>query len=58
MSNEERIEEMVWQAHQAGDVDKLHEMVEKYQLSHPNKRLIDIYEMAHFHLKTNRLIKR
>jgi len=60
MSNEERIEEILYQAHSAGDYDELLSLVKEYQSRSQDrsKRLIDFYEMAHFHVKTNRLIKR
>ena len=57
MTNEERIEEIMYQAHAAGDVDKLHEMVKNLQMRNTDKskRLIDFYELAHFTLKTDRI---
>ena len=53
-SNEERLEEMLIQAHQAGDANEFYDLVRKYSQVHPQKRLIDIYEMAHYELKPNR----
>lgn len=56
MTNEERIEEIMYQAYAAGDVDILHEMVRDLQMRNTdkNKRLIDFYELAHFKLKAER----
>ena len=56
MSNEERIEEILYQAHAAGDVTKCYDLVNEYQSKNQDKskRLIDFYEMAHFRLKFNR----
>lgn len=53
-SNEERLEEMLIQAHQAGDANEFYSLVREYSQKHPQKRLIDIYEMAHYELKPNR----
>ena len=57
MTNEERIEEIMYQEHAAGDVDKLHEIVINLQTRNTDKskRLIDFYELAHFTLKTDRM---
>jgi hypothetical protein len=56
MSNEERIEEILYQAHVAGNVETFYDLVNQYQSRNQDKskRLIDFYEMAHFRLKTNR----
>ena len=56
MSNEERIEEILYQAHSAGDYDELLNLVTEYQSKNQDrtKRPIDFYEMAHFRLKFNR----
>ena len=56
MSNEERLEEIMYQAHVAGDVEEFHKLVNEYQSKNQDrsKRLIDFYEMAHFRLKFNR----
>jgi hypothetical protein len=56
MSNEERIEEIMYQAHMAGDVEEFYNLVSEYQSKNQDrsKRLIDFYEMAHFRLKFNR----
>jgi hypothetical protein len=56
MSNEERIEEIMYQAHAAGDVEEFYKLVNEYQTKNQDrsKRLIDFYEMAHFRLKFNR----
>ena len=56
MCNEERIEEILYQAHQAGTYHELMGLVEEYQYKNQDrtKRSIDFYEMAHFRLKFNR----
>ena len=56
MSNEERIEEICYQAHTVGDFKELINLVNEYQSKNQDrtKRLIDFYEMAHFRLKFNR----
>jgi len=56
MSNEERIEEMLYQAHIAGNAEEFYKLVNEYQSKNQDKskRLIDFYEMAHFRLKFNR----
>ena len=55
MSNEERIEEIFYQAHIAGDVDKLHQYIKEYKISHPHKTQNEIIELAHFTVKTDRM---
>ena len=55
MSNEERIEEIFYQAHIAGDVDKLHQYISEYKISHPHKSQSEIIELAHFRVKTDRM---
>ena len=59
LSNEERLEEIMYQAHAAGDVEELHKIVREYQMKNTDKskRLIDFYEIAHFRLKTDRMSK-
>lgn len=56
MSNEERIEEILYQAHHTGDYNELIDLVNEYQSKNQDKskRAIDFYEMAHFRLKFNR----
>jgi hypothetical protein len=51
MTNEERLEEIIYQAHQRGDNDILHSYVDIYRKQHPNLRLIDYYDMAHTQIK-------
>jgi hypothetical protein len=55
MSNEERIEEIFYQAHTAGDVDTLHQYINEYKISHPHKTQSEIIELAHFRVKTDRM---
>jgi len=56
MSNEERIEEILYQAYAVGEQDELMSLVNEYKSQHQDgtKRMIDFYEMAHFRLKFNR----
>ena len=56
MSNEERIEEILYQAYAVGEQDELMNLVTEYQSKNQDKtkRPIDFYEMAHFRLKFNR----
>ena len=51
MTNEERIEEIIYQSYQRGDTDILHSYVEKYRKLYSNLRLIDYYDMAHTQIK-------
>lgn len=51
MSNEERLEEILYQAHKRGDVDTLHSYANEYRMLYPNLRLIDYYEKAHVQIK-------
>jgi len=55
MSNEERIEEIFYQAHIAGDVDTLHQYIKEYKMSLPHKSQNEIIELAHFRVKTDRM---
>lgn len=55
MSNEERIEEIFYQAHAAGDVDTLHQYIKEYKISHPHKSQNEIIELAHFKVKMDRM---
>lgn len=56
MSNEERIEEILYQAYSVGEQEELMNLVTEYQSRNQDrsKRPIDFYEMAHFRLRTNR----
>ena len=51
MSNEERLEEILYQAHQRGDLDILETYMLEYKQAKPNMRLIDYYDMAHTQIK-------
>ena len=51
MSNEERLEEILYQAHQRGDLDVLEMYMLEYKRANPNMRLIDYYDMAHTQIK-------
>lgn len=51
MSNEERLEEILYQAHQRGDIDVLETYMFEYKQTHPNMRMIDYYDMAHIRIK-------
>jgi hypothetical protein len=55
MSNEERIEEILHQAHTAGYVDTLHQYINEYKISLPHKTQSEIIELAHFRVKTDRM---
>jgi len=55
MSNEERVEEIFYQAHIAGDVDILHQYIKEYKISFPYKSQNEIVELAHFRVKTDRM---
>jgi hypothetical protein len=51
MSNEKRLEEILYQAHQRGDLDVLEIYMLEYKRANPNMRLIDHYDMAHTQIK-------
>lgn len=51
MSNEERLEEIFYQAHQRGDIDVLYGYAHDYAKQHPGLRMIDYYDMAHTQIK-------
>jgi hypothetical protein len=51
MTNEERLEEIIYYAHQKGNIDMLHAYTEIYRYRHPHLRLVDYYEMAHNQIK-------
>jgi hypothetical protein len=55
MSNEERIEEIFYQAYAAGDVDTLRQYIDEYKISLPHKNQNEIIELAHFRVKTDRM---
>lgn len=57
MSNEDRIEEILYQAHSRGDFEKLLELVVESEKTHPSKRKIDHYEFAHFRIRTSYMLK-
>jgi len=46
MSNEELLEEMIYQAHKRGNIDKLHSYARTFKEKYPNLRAIDHYDMA------------
>jgi hypothetical protein len=51
MSNEERLEEILYQAHQRGDLDVLEMYMLEYKRANPHMRMIDHYDMAHIKIK-------
>lgn len=51
MSNEERLEEILYQAHQRGDIDVLYTYACDYVKQHPGLRMIDYYDLAHIQIK-------
>jgi hypothetical protein len=51
MSNEQRLEEILYQAHQRGDVDVLEMYMLEYKRANPYMRMIDHYDMAHIKIK-------
>jgi hypothetical protein len=51
MTNEERLEEIIYQAHQRGDIDTLYYYVDTYKEQYPHLRMIDHYDMAHIQIK-------
>jgi hypothetical protein len=51
MTNEERLEEILYQAHQRRDIDTLYYYVEDFKEQYPHLRTIDHYEMAHSRIK-------
>lgn len=55
MSNEKRVEEIFYEAHITGDVDKLHQYISEYKMSLPHKNQNEIIELAHFRVKTDRM---
>jgi hypothetical protein len=57
MSNEERIEDICYQAYHRGDYDQLIALVIENEKKHPDKRRIDNFEYAHFKLKTSYMLK-
>jgi len=57
MSNEDRIEDICYQAYHRNDYDKLIELVIENEKKHPDKRRIDHFEYAHFKLKTSYMLK-
>jgi hypothetical protein len=57
MNNEERIEEILYQAHSRGDFEKLLELVVESEKNYPDKRRIDHYEFAHFRIRTSYMLK-
>ena len=57
MSNEDRIEEILYQAHHRGDFEMLLTLVNENEKRHPDKRRIEHYEYAHFRLKASYMLK-
>jgi hypothetical protein len=51
MTNENRLEEILYQAHQRGDLDVLEQYMFEYRRANPNLRMIDYYDMAHIRIK-------
>jgi len=51
MTNENRLEEILYQAHQRGDLDILEQYMLEYKRANPNLRMIDHYDMAHIRIK-------
>jgi hypothetical protein len=51
MTNEERLEEIIYQAHKRGDITTLYSYVDIYHERHPHLRMIDHYDMAHIQIK-------
>jgi hypothetical protein len=51
MTNEERLEEIIYQAHERGDIMTLHSYVDVYRERYPHLRMIDHYDMAHTQIK-------
>jgi len=57
MSNEERIEDICYQAYHRGDYDHLIELVVESEKINPSKRRIEHFEYAHFKIKTSYMLK-
>lgn len=57
MNNEERIEDICYQAYHRNDYDQLIELVVESEKRNPDKRRIDHFEYAHFKLKTSYMLK-
>jgi len=57
MSNEERIEEILYQAHHRGDFETLLTLVNENEKRYPDRRRIEHYEYAHFKLKASYMLK-
>ena len=55
MSNEERIEEIFYEAYTAGDIDTLRQYIDEYKIALPHKSQNEIIELAHFRVKTDRM---
>lgn len=51
MTNEKRLEEILYQAHQRGDLDVLEKYMLEYKRANPHMRMIDHYDMAHTQIK-------
>lgn len=58
MNNEnERVEDICFQAYQRGDYDQLIELVIESEKSYPNRQRIDHFEIANFKLRTSYMLK-